>query len=46
MPSALTIAVGANEECRMSRFNLMLALADALEHLLPRLKSAKKINSR
>lgn len=42
MSSALTIEVGANEECRMSRFSLMLALADALEHLLPPFEISKE----
>jgi len=39
--TALTLEVGANEEGRMSRFNVMLALTDALEHLLPPFEISK-----
>lgn len=42
MSSTLTIEVGLNEERRMSRFNLMLALTDALEHLLPPFEISKE----
>lgn len=42
MPSALAVEISANEEVRMPRFNVMLALTDALEHLLPPLEISKE----